>query len=86
MIGSCTDQFEDWNDASAFCYKQILETKSWYDAKDTCESLTGEIVVVHSESVMISILEHTQEARDGKQDIWIGLKKDEQGDGTLTLI
>ena len=86
MLGSCTDQFEDWNEVSEFCYKQILEKKSWYDAKDSCESLKGELVVVHSESVMTSILEHTQDARDGNQDIWIGLKKDAQGDGTLTLI
>jgi hypothetical protein len=39
--------------------------------------LGGELAVIHTESAMTSIIEHTQE--EG-QDTWIGLKKDQLED------
>ena len=43
-----------------------------------CNSLGGDLAVIHNEKLMNVTIEHTHE--DG-QDSWIGLKKDEQGDG-----
>ena len=43
-----------------------------------CNSLGGDLLVIHNEKLMNVTIEHTHE--DG-QDSWIGLKKDEQGDG-----
>ena len=40
-----------------------------------CNSLGGDLAVIHNEKLMNVTIEHTNE------DSWIGLKKDEQGDG-----
>ena len=77
LQGSCTDQFEDWSKGSEFCYQMIEEGKDWYNAKDACSSLGGELAVVHDESLMMAVIEQTHGV-----DAWIGLKKDELADGT----
>ena len=43
-----------------------------------CNSLGGDLAVIHNEKLMNVTIEHTHE---DEQDSWIGLKKDEQGDG-----
>ena len=70
--------FEDWVIDSDVCFQKVSEHKSWFDARDMCNSLGGDLAVIHNEKLMNVTIEHTHE--DG-QDSWIGLKKDEQGDG-----
>ena len=48
-----------------------------------CNSLGGDLAVIHNEKLMNVTIEHTHE--DG-QDSWIGLKKDEQGDGENDIV
>ena len=48
-----------------------------------CNSLGGDLAVIHNEKLMNVTIEHTHE--DG-QDSWIGLKKDEQGDGKNDIV
>ena len=48
-----------------------------------CNSLGGDLAVIHNEKLMNVTIEHTHE--DG-EDSWIGLKKDEQGDGENDIV
>ena len=74
FVDGCTDQFEDWNGNSDYCYQSVPDGKSFYDAQDFCNSIGDDLAIVHSESTMNSIIAHTQEAA---QSMWIGLKKDQ---------
>ena len=77
--------FEDWVIDSDVCFQKVSEHKSWFDARDMCNSLGGDLAVIHNEKLMNVMIEHTQEdgwaSTHGWHDTWIGLKKDEQGDG-----
>ena len=75
--------FEDWVIDSDVCFQKVSEHKSWFDARDMCNSLGGDLAVIHNEKLMNVTIEHTHE--DG-QDSWIGLKKDEQGDGENDIV
>ena len=43
-----------------------------------CNSLGGDLMVIHNEKLMNATVEHT--LGDG-EDSWIGVKKDEHGNG-----
>ena len=79
----CVDEFEDWSGESEFCYQKSVDAKSWYDAKDFCSTLGGELAVIHTGALMENILDHT---RDQSQDTWIGLKKDQLADSNHLVI
>ena len=55
-----------------------------------CNSLGGDLAVIHNEKLMNVMIEHTQEdgwaSTHGWHDTWIGLKKDEQGDGENDIV
>ena len=55
-----------------------------------CNSLGGDLAVIHNEKLMNVMIEHTQEdgwaSTHGWHDTWIGLKKDEQGDGENDIL
>ena len=55
-----------------------------------CNSLGGDLAVIHNEELMNVMIEHTQEdgwaSTHGWHDTWIGLKKDEQGDGENDIL
>ena len=74
----CIGDFEDWLVESDYCYQNVGEKKSWYDAEDFCSSLGGDLAVIHNNSTMNAIIQHTQEAKTTR---WTGLKKDQLDDG-----
>lgn len=78
----CTGDFENWADESEYCYLDVEDKKSWYDAQDFCSALGGDLTAIHRESEMTAILQHTNDIKESR---WIGLfpSKDQQGDGSL---
>ena len=73
---SCTGGFENWLEASEYCYQKVDEPKNWFDAKTSCSDLGGTLVTIYTNEVMQAIIEHS-----GGSDRWIGLKKNELEDG-----
>ena len=76
--GSCSGAFENWLEASEYCYQKVDEPRNWFDAKTSCAELGGTLVTIYSDAVQNALNEHS----DGV-DRWIGLKKNELEDGKI---
>lgn len=74
----CTGDFEDWLVESDYCFQNVGDKKSWYDAQAFCSSLGGDLVAIHNNSTMTAIIQHTHDVLETR---WTGLKKDQLEDG-----
>ncbi|XP_060901039.1 macrophage mannose receptor 1-like [Labrus mixtus] len=66
-----------------YCYKAFKDSsagRTWYEARDYCKAIGGDLLSIHSEDELMSIIRHSHIRYSS---VWIGLSAPDPGTGYL---
>ena len=63
---------EDWHHVGNQCLKYIQEKESWRDARQECQDIDADLVIINNTAKM-NIFQEIVNCKDYRSTIWLGL-------------